>query len=563
MQTRAATRAAAKRAAEELNILSSTTDKHNAKSNRRAPPVPVRGGWDVLPHNLGKVSTPESKAPVTEAHALDDGTAEQPQKKRRLNGPVTGPVHEDTANHDQQKASNGEPDTADLVEHTTVNDGEGSKTSDIVKKAKRKARKTADNPYGLMPGETPYPDWHHPVAMECEVVYKILTELHGDVQPLPPAIIAAPSQEVAGCGEVPSVLDGLMRTILSQSTTFDSANNMLKSLITRFGICQQGTGKGSVHWWRVLWARPDDVYQALKAGGLGANKANNIQAILLLVYGENMQHRGGETSAVTAIVSAAEKTEEELAILRADPQDLTLDHMHGMTKNEAIRHFVRYPGVGVKTAACVVLFALQRPCFAVDTHVFRMARWLGWAPQKTNEDNVFHHLEFCCPEHLKYGLHQLFIRHGQTCYRCNDKSFVGTEEWEKSVCPLEHLVNRFTKRHAKPKETNNARIKGKKKAGNKAKSSGNSNKEEVEVEAEIDEEKADKAGTGKDKETRDIPQGSNGVRANKGRGSRSGARNTKLYSGLDELEVNTDSEVADAGDDLDDLDDLDDPDYKP
>lgn len=461
------TRAAAKRAAEAENTPSLTADKSDAKSSRRAPPVPVRGGWDILPHNLGKLPTTESQTPVSSAHAPKDGTAKQPQKKRRLYGSVIGHLHEDTVNRDEQKASNDKLDTADLAECTTVNDEKGFEPGDKVKRAKRKARKTADNPYGLMPGESPYSDWHRPAARECEVVYHILAKLHGDVRSLPPATIAAPSQEIAGCGEVPSVLDGLMRTVLSQSTTFESANNMLKSLIAKFGICQQGTGKGSVDWWLVLWARPDDVYQALKAGGLGANKAKNIQAILLLVYQENMQRRGTEAGKVAALVGAAEKTEEELAILRADPQEMTLDHMHGMTKNEAIHHFVRYPGVGVKTAACVVLFALQRPCFAVDTHVFRMARWLGWAPQKTNEDNVFHHLEFCCPDHLKYGLHQLFIRHGQKCYRCNDKSFVGTDEWEKSVCPLEHLVNRFTKRHAKPKEVRNSITKGKKKAEKK------------------------------------------------------------------------------------------------
>lgn len=522
------TRTAAKRAAETENILSSTADQISAKSNGRTPPVPIRGDWDVLPHNLGKLFTSESQAHVSATRAPDNGTAEQPQKKQRLDGPVIDPVHEDTVILGDPKAPNGGSDVADLADRTAVNDVEGFKPSDILKKAKRKARKTADNPYGLMPGETPYSDWCHPVASGCEVVYHILAKLHGDVHLLHPAAIAAPSQEIAGCGEVPSVLDGLMRTVLSQSTTFDSANNMLKSLIARFGICQQGTGRGSVNWWLVLWARPDDVYQALKAGGLGANKAKNIQAILLLVYKENMQYRGAETDVVAAVVSAAEKTEEELAMLRADPQELTLDHMHSMLKNEAIHHFVRYPGVGVKTAACVVLFALQMPCFAVDTHVFRMARWLGWVPQKTNEDNVFHHLEFCCPDHLKYGLHQLFIRHGQTCYRCNDKSFVGTEEWEKSVCPLEHLVNRFTKRHAKPKEVKNPGIKGKKNAGHKPNSPRSSKKEEVE--AEINEEKTP---------------------------SRPGTRNSEPCPGLNDFEVDTDSET----DDMDD--DLDDPDYTP
>jgi hypothetical protein len=35
------------------------------------------------------------------------------------------------------------------------------------------------------------------------------------------------------------------------------------------------------------------------------------------------------------------------------------------------------------------LFCLQRPCFAVDTHIFRLCRWLGWIPARSNEVTAF------------------------------------------------------------------------------------------------------------------------------------------------------------------------------
>src|SRR5699024_4679701 len=106
-----------------------------------------------------------------------------------------------------------------------------------------------------------------------------------------------------------------------------------------------------------------------------------------------------------------------------------------LSKDDAMFEFVKYPGIGVKTAACVILFCLQRPCFAVDTHVFRLSKWLGWLPptedpepereadekqkvkktpkRRINEITAFSHLEVRVPEHLKYPLHQLFIRHGK------------------------------------------------------------------------------------------------------------------------------------------------------
>ncbi|KAH6647007.1 DNA glycosylase [Truncatella angustata] len=334
-----------------------------------------------------------------------------------------------------------------------------TKETGIATKPKRKARRTKDNPYGMMPGETPYPDWVAPTAEECQEVYDILAEIHDDVKALPPEKIPAPSLDVAGCGEVPSVLDGLIRTVLSGSTTFESADKMLKALVARFGVLEVGVGKGSVNWNNIRVAEHDDVYAQLKDGGLGKIKTKHIQGILSMVHDENMESRAAylvetESGVHADIAGASTKTEgqKKLEILKADQDMLSLDHMHDMETQEAMKHFVRYPGVGVKTAACVTLFSLQRPCFAVDTHVFRLSKWLAWVPQKTNEDDTFSHLEFRCPDKLKYGLHQLFIRHGKTCHRCNDKSFLGTDAWNASRCPLEQLVNRYTKRVAKLKE---------------------------------------------------------------------------------------------------------------
>ncbi|KAK7923034.1 hypothetical protein PG985_007105 [Apiospora marii] len=453
-------------------VPNSTTRKRSRKTSN----VPVRGGWDVLPHNLGQLWTPNNpaggEANGTQMSNLYEDTTDVPLKKRLRSSTASSsnevvlavPAIPSFVSRKEQ------PQNRAQEQDVKENAEQQSPPKVEQKTPKRKARKTKDNPYGLTPGETPYPDWQGPNPEQCEEVYRILAEMHDDVQPLPPQKIPAPSLEVAGCGEVPCVLDGLIRTVLSGSTTFDTADKMLQALVEKFGVSEEGTGAGSVNWNNIRIADYDDVYQQLKSGGLGANKAKNIQAILGMVYEENMQRRAAyieeqETGKTAEVVCASSKTkgQKDLEILRADQNKLNLDFMHDMTKDEALQHFVRYPGVGVKTAACVTLFSLQRPCFAVDTHVFRMSRWLGWVPQKTNEDDTFRHLEVRCPDHLKYGLHQLFIRHGKTCYRCNDKSFKGTEAWDESVCPLEQLLDRFSKRQAKPKELTKPKSKGKKK----------------------------------------------------------------------------------------------------
>ncbi|RYP20698.1 hypothetical protein DL765_002648 [Monosporascus sp. GIB2] len=326
------------------------------------------------------------------------------------------------------------------------------------KKEKRKPKKTKDNPYGLTPGETPFPDWKAPTPAQCEEVYKLLADMHDDVQPQAPEVIPAPSLEVAGCGEVPSVLDALLRTLLSGATTFDNADKMIKGLVAKFGILPEGIGKGSIDWNKVRLSPLGDVVDAIRVGGLGNNKAKSIKAILDMVHRETVGRRDAyleerRTGVAAAVIGASVKTkgQKDLEIEKVEKNILSLDHIRDLSVDEAMKEFTKYPGVGVKTSACVILFCLQRPCFAVDTHVDKFSRWLRWVPEKATVDDVFSHLEVRCPDHLKYGLHQLFIRHGKTCGKCRRGTVEGTEEWKTLVCPLEHLLDRFDKRQSKAK----------------------------------------------------------------------------------------------------------------
>ncbi|RYP67845.1 hypothetical protein DL771_007022 [Monosporascus sp. 5C6A] len=345
--------------------------------------------------------------------------------------------------------------------HTQQGDTHPAQDSEQVvepKKEKRKPKKTKDNPYGLTPGETPFPYWMAPTPAQCEEVYKLLADMHDDVQPQAPEVIPAPSLEVAGCGEVPSVLDALLRTLLSGATTFDNADKMIKGLVEKFGILPEGIGKGSIDWNKVRLSPLDDVVDAIRVGGLGNNKAKSIKAILDMVHQETIERRDAyleerRTGVAAAVIGASVKTkgQKDLEIEKVQKNILSLDHIRDLSVDEAMKEFTKYPGVGVKTSACVILFCLQRPCFAVDTHVDKFSRWLRWVPEKATVDDIFSHLEVRCPGHLKYGLHQLFIRHGKTCGKCRRGTVEGTEEWKTLVCPIEHLLDRFDKRQSKAK----------------------------------------------------------------------------------------------------------------
>ncbi|KAK6952120.1 hypothetical protein Daesc_006652 [Daldinia eschscholtzii] len=312
------------------------------------------------------------------------------------------------------------------------------------------AKKTKDNPYGLMPaGESPFPEWRAPSNEQCEEVHSLLTEMHGEVKA--PKLISAPSLEVMGCGEVPSVLDGLLRTLLSGATRIEHIDTTLVPLANKYGVSNEGVGKESINWNNVRLGTYSDLVDAIHRGGLANIKAKHIKGILDAVYQENVKRREAcfETKADTLVKKA---TDEQNKDQETGQDDLSLEHLRGLAKHEILKELTKYPGIGVKTAACVILFCFQMPCIAVDTHVYRFSKWLGWVPKNANITDTFSHLEVHCPDHLKYGLHQLFIRHGQRCGKCSSSTVEGTADWGLlPECPLEGLLNRYDKKQSKAK----------------------------------------------------------------------------------------------------------------
>ena len=74
------------------------------------------------------------------------------------------------------------------------------------------------------------------------------------------------------------------------------------------------------------------------------------------------------------------------------------------------------PGVGPKTAACVLLFSLGRPALPVDTHIHRVAKRLGLVPEKSSAEQARDLLEPMLEPEQIYPFHIQLIKHGRrTC----------------------------------------------------------------------------------------------------------------------------------------------------
>ena len=79
------------------------------------------------------------------------------------------------------------------------------------------------------------------------------------------------------------------------------------------------------------------------------------------------------------------------------------------------------PGVGRKTANCILSYVFHQPAIAVDIHVHRISNRLGWVktskPEETEEA-----LQKIVPKNQWTEINRLFVSHGQTiCSPINPK----------------------------------------------------------------------------------------------------------------------------------------------
>jgi endonuclease-3 len=165
-------------------------------------------------------------------------------------------------------------------------------------------------------------------------------------------------------------LEELIRTVLSQNTSDVNRDRAYAALRERFPT------------WEALAAAPtSEVADAIRPGGLANTKAPRILGILRAVL-----DREGS---------------------------LDLGWMERAKDGEVRDYLVSLPGVGPKTAACVLAFSLGRPALPVDTHVYRAARRLGMIPPTVGAGPAHAVMEDVVPPRLRVSMHVGLIRLGR------------------------------------------------------------------------------------------------------------------------------------------------------
>lgn len=175
----------------------------------------------------------------------------------------------------------------------------------------------------------------------------------------------------------------LITTIISQNTNDRNTERAFSYLSKQFEIKPEILAK----------AEMSQLEDCLRVGGLYRNKAKTIKQVSKIVV---------------------EKFHGSLKSILSLPFE------------ESRNELINLPGIGPKTADVVLLFSAKQPTIPVDTHVNRVAKRLGFAPETGDYEAVRISLQSLYERSDYVDVHVMLIAHGRKycrarhplCERC-------------------------------------------------------------------------------------------------------------------------------------------------
>ena len=185
----------------------------------------------------------------------------------------------------------------------------------------------------------------------------------------------------------------LVLTILSQNTSDANRDVAYERLRERFAS-----------WEEVRDAPAAEVEEAIRPGGLAPTKAPRIQEVLRVI-----------------------------------DEDFDLEWLRDAPREQAIAYLVGLPGVGRKTAACVLIFSFDRAEIPVDTHVHRVGGRLGLFRDGAPLEEAHDEMGAITPPEDAYELHINLITHGRRVCRPKPRC---------DLCALRRMCPHFRRNRA-------------------------------------------------------------------------------------------------------------------
>jgi endonuclease-3 len=193
----------------------------------------------------------------------------------------------------------------------------------------------------------------------------------------------------------------LIVTIISQNTNDRNTENAFKNLSNKFRINPETLAN----------AKTIEIEKSLKVAGLYRNKSKVIKQVSQIILAK---HHGN------------------------------MKQMLSLHLEDARRELLQLPGVGPKTADVVLLFSAGKPTIPIDTHVNRVSKRLGLAPEDGDYEIVRAALQSLYDPRDYLAVHILLILHGRRY--CRARTPLCEECPVSSFCPSKNFFkhNRLT-----------------------------------------------------------------------------------------------------------------------
>ncbi|MBA2882083.1 endonuclease III [Desulfosalsimonas propionicica] len=137
-------------------------------------------------------------------------------------------------------------------------------------------------------------------------------------------------------------------------------------------------------WSAAEKASPMELSKVITCAGLSKQKANNIY--------------------------------KTLKYLKSEFGSVSMAKLKNLPKDEVERYLLHLPGVGLKSAKCIMMFSFGFNVLPVDVHVFRLSSRLGWCNcGKSKDAHVL--MSKIVPKDLYYSFHVLCVQHGRNVCR--------------------------------------------------------------------------------------------------------------------------------------------------
>ena len=164
--------------------------------------------------------------------------------------------------------------------------------------------------------------------------------------------------------------DTLIQTILSQNTNDRNSDAAMKTLRKRYKVTPRVLAK----------AKMRELIPCIRSAGLYKSKSRHIIEVSKIIR---------------------------------EQYNSSLDSILELPYSEAKEKLMTFPGVGPKTADIVLAFNAKHPVIPVDTHIARVTKRLGIAPQKADYERIRTNLESLIPEPDRIAVHLSIIEFGR------------------------------------------------------------------------------------------------------------------------------------------------------